>query len=58
LVTPENVAAAHSAGLQVMPYTVDKPEEWQKMVDAKVDAMITDDPEALVIWLRNRSLHP
>ena len=56
--TPENVAAAHSAGLQVMPYTVDKPEEWQKMVDAKVDAMITDDPEALVIWLRNRSLHP
>jgi glycerophosphoryl diester phosphodiesterase len=58
LVTPEKVAAAHSAGLQVMPYTVDKPEDWQKMVDAKVDAIITDDPEALVLWLRARSLHP
>jgi glycerophosphoryl diester phosphodiesterase len=58
LVTQENVAAAHSAGLQVMPYTVDNPEDWQKMVDAKVDAIITDDPEALVIWLRSHSLHP
>ena len=58
LVTPEKVAAAHTAGLQVMPYTVDKPEDWQKMVDAKVDAIITDDPEALVLWLRARSLHP
>lgn len=58
LVTPANVAAAHAAGLQVMPYTVDKPEDWQKMVDAKVDAIITDDPEALVLWLRSKSLHP
>jgi glycerophosphoryl diester phosphodiesterase len=58
LVTPENVASAHAAGLQVIPYTVDKPEDWQKMVDAKVDAIITDDPEALLAWLRARSLHP
>ena len=58
LVTPERVAAAHAAGLQVMPFTVDKPEDWQKMADAKVDAMITDDPEALLGWLRARSLHP
>lgn len=58
LVTPDNVAAAHSAGLQVMPYTVDKPEDWQKMADAHVDAIITDDPEALLAWLRSRSLHP
>jgi len=58
LVTPEKVAAAHAAGLQVMPWTVDKPEDWQKMADAKVDAIITDDPEALVQWLRTRGLHP
>ena len=58
LVTPQNVAAAHAAGLQVMPYTVDKPEDWQKMADDRVDAIITDDPEALVLWLRARSLHP
>jgi len=27
------------------------------MEDAKVDAIITDDPEALLAWLRARSLH-
>ena len=54
----KNVAAANAAGLQVMLFTVDKPEDWQKMADAKVDAIITDDPEALVLWLRSRRLHP
>ena len=58
LVTPEKVAAAHAAGLQVVPWTADKPEDWQALVDAKVDAIITDDPEALVIWLRDKKLHP
>jgi glycerophosphoryl diester phosphodiesterase len=58
LVTPEKVAAAHAAGLQVVPWTADKPEDWQALIDAKVDAIITDDPEALVIWLRDKKLHP
>ncbi|WP_158748057.1 glycerophosphodiester phosphodiesterase family protein [Acidobacterium sp. S8] len=58
LVTPEKVAAAHAAGLQVVPWTADTPEEWQALVDAKVDAIITDDPEALVVWLREKKLHP
>ena len=58
LVTPEKVAAAHAAGLQVVPWTVDRQEDWQKMVDAKVDAIITDDPEALIQWLRTKNLHP
>jgi glycerophosphoryl diester phosphodiesterase len=58
LVTPEKVAAAHAAGLQVVPWTADNPEDWQALVDAKVDAIITDDPEALVIWLREKKLHP
>jgi glycerophosphoryl diester phosphodiesterase len=58
LVTPAKVAAAHAAGLQIIPWTVDKPEDWQRMVDAKVDAIITDDPEALIAWLRAKRLHP
>jgi glycerophosphoryl diester phosphodiesterase len=58
LVTPAKVAAAHAAGLQIVPWTVDKPGDWQKMVDAKVDAIITDDPEALIAWLRAKKLHP
>lgn len=58
LVTPDKVAAAHAAGLQVIPWTPDTPDDWQKMADAKVDAIITDDPEALVAWLRAKNLHP
>ncbi len=58
MVSQENVAAAHAAGLQVIPWTPDKPEDWQKMADANVDAIITDDPEALVTWLRSEKLHP
>jgi glycerophosphoryl diester phosphodiesterase len=60
LVTPERVAAAHAAGIQMIPYTVNKPEDWQKMADAHVDAIITDDPEALLAWLRAQHppLHP
>jgi glycerophosphoryl diester phosphodiesterase len=60
LVTPEKVAAAHAAGLQVAPYTVNDPAGWQKMADAHVDAIITDDPAGLLAWLRAQkpSLHP
>lgn len=59
LVTPEQVAAAHKVGMQVVPWTCDTPEQWQKMVDAKVDAIISDDPEALLAWLKakNPPLH-
>ncbi|HEX3435174.1 MAG TPA: glycerophosphodiester phosphodiesterase family protein [Pseudacidobacterium sp.] len=57
LVTPEKVASARAAGLQVVPWTVNKPEDWQKMVDAGADAIITDDPEDLIQWLRGKKLH-
>ena len=56
--TPEKVATAHAARLQVVPWTADTPDDWQALVDAKVDAIITDDPEALVAWLRDKKLHP
>jgi glycerophosphoryl diester phosphodiesterase len=52
LVTQERVTAAHGAGLQVVPYTVNKPEDWKKMVDAGVDGIITDDPSGLIAWLK------
>ena len=44
LVTPENVASAHAAGLQVLPWTVNEESDMQAMVDAKVDGLITDCP--------------
>ncbi|MDQ6707667.1 MAG: glycerophosphodiester phosphodiesterase [Acidobacteriota bacterium] len=52
LVTPENVRAAHEVGLQVVPWTADTPEDWKMLVNAGVDAIISDDPAALILWLQ------
>jgi glycerophosphoryl diester phosphodiesterase len=57
LVTKEQVEAAHKAGAQVAP---DTPEAWKTLADDDVDAIITDDPVALLAWLRAQTppLHP
>ena len=52
LVTPEQVAAAHAAGLQVVPWTANTPQEWDRLIAAKVDAIISDDPAALIAHLK------
>jgi glycerophosphoryl diester phosphodiesterase len=57
LVTKEKVLAAHRAGLQVVPWTVDDPAGWDKMIDAQVDAIISDDPAALLSYLKSKGLH-
>jgi glycerophosphoryl diester phosphodiesterase len=56
LVTPEKVAAAHAAGLQVVPWTANTAADWEKLVAAKVDAIITDDPAALIAFLKERKI--
>ncbi len=55
-VTPARVAEAHQAGLTVVPWTANDPAEWQKLVDAKVDAIISDDPAELIAWLKAKGL--
>jgi glycerophosphoryl diester phosphodiesterase len=55
-VTPEKVAAAHAAGLEVVPWTVNAPADWDKLIDAKVDAIISDDPAELIAYLKSRGL--
>jgi glycerophosphoryl diester phosphodiesterase len=54
LVTPEKVAAAHAAGLVVVPWTPNTVEQWDRLVAAKVDAIITDDPAALIAHLKEK----
>ncbi len=51
LVTPEQVRAAHAAKLEVIPWTANTPEDWRKLIDDGVDAIITDDPAALIRYL-------
>jgi glycerophosphoryl diester phosphodiesterase len=56
LATPEQVKASHAAKLEVVPWTADTPQDWQRLIDAGVDAIITDDPAALIAYLKEKGL--
>ena len=56
LVTREKVRDAHGAGIQVVPWTADDPQEWDRLIDAGVDGIITDNPAALIEHLKKRGL--
>ncbi len=58
LVTPERVAAAHAAGIQVIPWTANTPKQWRRLIEAGVDGIITDDPAALITWLPDNFRSP
>jgi glycerophosphoryl diester phosphodiesterase len=55
LVTQEQVRTAHAAGLQVMTWTPNTPQAWDRLIAAGVDAIITDDPAALLAHLKKNS---
>lgn len=56
VVSTEKVAAAHAAGLVVIPWTPNSPGGWDKMIAAKVDSIITDDPATLIAYLKSKGL--
>jgi glycerophosphoryl diester phosphodiesterase len=43
--TPEALAEAHKLELQVLPWTVNEPADMARLIDQKVDGLITDYPE-------------
>ena len=51
LVTPEGVAAVHDAGLRVSTWTVDTPEDMTRVLEAGVDAVVSNRIAALVAHL-------
>ena len=52
----EEVDAAHKAGLTVVPWTANEPAVWDKLIAAGVDAIISDDPAALIAYLKGKGL--
>jgi glycerophosphoryl diester phosphodiesterase len=56
LVTPAKVEAAHKAGLQVVPWTADAEADWDRLIEARVDAIISDDPATLIAYLKQKGL--
>ncbi len=39
-----------------MPWTADTPADWDALITAKVDAIITDDPAELIAYLKKKGL--
>jgi glycerophosphoryl diester phosphodiesterase len=56
LVTAEQVSVAHAHSLDVVPWTANTTEDWQPLIDAGVDGIITDDPAALIGYLKANGL--
>jgi len=56
LVTPEKVAAAHAVHVQVVVWTANTPELWDRLIAARVDGIITDDPAELIAHLKQKGL--
>ena len=45
------VESFHRRGYKVIPYTVNDPAVWAKLISWKIDGIITDDPASLVSFL-------
>jgi len=52
IVNKQLVKAVHKKGMKILPWTVDKPEDIQNMVDLKVDGFITNYPDRAVKLVR------
>jgi glycerophosphoryl diester phosphodiesterase len=50
------VRQVHSAGARVLPWTVNQPEHWQRLLDWGVDGITTDVPDRLARYLSERDI--
>jgi len=53
-ILPEDVEALHDIGVQVVPWTVDTPADWDRMLALGVDGIISDDPQGLIKYLSDK----
>lgn len=51
LLSESLVSSLHEADLQVIPWTINEQDDWQRALDMGVDAIITDYPQALWSYL-------
>ena len=56
--SPELLDDARKRGVQNWVYTVNNPDDWQRMINWGVDAVFTDKPDALLEFLKSsRATH-
>ncbi|HLS13342.1 MAG TPA: glycerophosphodiester phosphodiesterase family protein, partial [Beutenbergiaceae bacterium] len=51
---PQIVQRVHAAGLRIMVWTPNEPQDWEPLVAAGVDGIITDRPDRLRGFLQVR----
>jgi glycerophosphoryl diester phosphodiesterase len=49
------VRQLHAAGIRVLPWTVNNPEDWSRLCNWGVDGITTDYPDRLASWYRKRA---
>jgi glycerophosphoryl diester phosphodiesterase len=54
LVTPSLVKRAHEAGLQVVAWTINEPDQMRRLIEAGVDGIMSDYPDRLVSVLNEK----
>ena len=52
VLTRTNVAYCQAQGIKVVPWTVDEPDDIQRMVSLGVDAIISNYPDRLIELVR------
>jgi len=52
LIDAGQVEKAHDAGVQVLAWTANEEGDWRRLAQAGVDGIITDDPAALIEWMK------
>lgn len=53
LLSAKKVVQLHEMGVKVVPWTLNKESEWRSAISWGVDGIITDDPEALIYYLKS-----
>jgi glycerophosphoryl diester phosphodiesterase len=48
------VSSLQKEGIKVVPWTVNEEKDWEMVIEFGVDGIITDDPRALISYLRER----
>jgi glycerophosphoryl diester phosphodiesterase len=56
---PDAITALSAAGIAIVPFTVDDPNDWAAMRDLGIDGIITNDPGGLAAWnAEHHRTHP
>jgi glycerophosphoryl diester phosphodiesterase len=58
LLNRRKVTELHAMGVRVVPWTANTVRSWETLVDLGVDGIITDDPAALIEYLKRQGLRP